>query len=310
MSSERFQIAYDGPDVHGGSMDVYALAPALLALGDLVRDTNRFFNQDRAAVIVQVESDFQHGSFDVSVLMDQTVIESAKQVLFGEHVDSKAIFEILFGSTVKHTLESVGVIGGLLALYKYLKGKKPDKVVIYDNSTTIVNGDIRAGSRSAEAYQNDGLRSKIDGIMRPLGRPGINKLEIRKNQQVIEEVHKEDLPERVLESSSCSSQQILIDTRETLVKVVSPHFENGKWKFSDGNAKFSADIQDPVFRQKLDNGDEGFYKGDVLKVRLTSAQTAKGDGKLHTDYSIEEVLDHTHTMRQPPLLPPAKTAKN
>lgn len=37
MSTDRFQLVYDGPEVRQGSMDVYALAPALLSLGDLVR---------------------------------------------------------------------------------------------------------------------------------------------------------------------------------------------------------------------------------------------------------------------------------
>ena len=37
-------------------MDVYELAPSLLSVGDLVRDVNRYLNQERAAVSLQVKS--------------------------------------------------------------------------------------------------------------------------------------------------------------------------------------------------------------------------------------------------------------
>jgi hypothetical protein len=95
VSQDNFQIAYDGAAVRDGSMDVYELAPALLSIGDLVRDVNRFLNQDRATVSIQVQSDFKAGSFEVSLLVDQNLVEHAKQVLFGTGiVDAKTLLEI------------------------------------------------------------------------------------------------------------------------------------------------------------------------------------------------------------------------
>src|SRR3954468_13556568 len=63
MSKERFQIAYDGPIVREGVMDVYDLAPSLVALGDLVKEVNRELNGSNVTATVQVQSNFQRGSF-------------------------------------------------------------------------------------------------------------------------------------------------------------------------------------------------------------------------------------------------------
>src|SRR5271166_583724 len=84
------------------------------------------------------------------------------------------------------------------------------------------------------------------------------------------------------------------------------NFEEGKWRFSDGSAKFSASIADPIFQQKLDDRQEGFYKGDVLRVVLRTEQMEKPDGKIQTRHTIEEVLEHRQTGAQQRLLPPGK----
>ena len=53
---EKFQVAYLG-DVDGDhSMDVEALAPALLAFGKLIRAANAELNRDRATMRVLVDS--------------------------------------------------------------------------------------------------------------------------------------------------------------------------------------------------------------------------------------------------------------
>ena len=114
MSQDTFQLAYDGSALADG-MDVYELAPALLSLGDLIRDVNRFLNQDRTSVAVEVQSDFRRGSFEISILLDQSIVEGAKQVLFGANlIDAKGLVELLFGAKV---IASGGLVYGLLKVY-------------------------------------------------------------------------------------------------------------------------------------------------------------------------------------------------
>jgi len=301
MSKDRFQFSYDGRDIKEGAMDVYELAPALLSLGDLVRDANRFLNQDRASVAVQVQSDFQGGSFEISIVIDQNLIEAAKAILFsGAVIEASGLTKLIFGDTVTGK-----VITGLIKLYKALNGKKPDAAKLtFDHAGKVTYiENLYVDADTANLYMNDIIRNDVDKVMRPLAKPGIDKIEVRKDKQVIEQLSKENLPARVLESGEQASekQDTLSNYREALLKVVTANFEKGKWKFSDGAAKFNAEIEDPVFRDQLDRHEVGFYKDDSLRVQLKTVQT-ENNGKIKAKYSITEVIEHKHSPRQSELL--------
>jgi hypothetical protein len=306
MSKDNFQLAYDGPAVREGSMDVYDLAPALLGIGDLVRDANRFLNQDRADVSVQVESDFQHGSFEISLMVDQTVLAQAKEMLFaGSISEAKELLMLLFGTT-----SVAGAVVGAIKIYKMLKGKKPEAASIkIDNSQTTIINNIAVEARTANLYLNDDIRSQLDRVVAPITKPGFDKMEVRKNKAVLEELRKADLPDRLLESGEASSQDSLVNSREAFLSVETANFAKGKWRFSDGTAKFNAQLNDPAFRQHIDSREEGFFSGDTLRVSLTTTQTVKPDGKIQTTYSIDKVLEHRHGPTQERLLPPPPPTK-
>ena len=298
MSQDRFQLVYDGDDVRQGSMDVYDLAPALLSVGDLVRETNRFLNQDRANVSVQVRSDFQRGSFEIFLAVDQNIIEQARQALFGGNlVDAQGLINLIFGhpvSVLGGTTAATAALMGVIKLYKMLKGQKPRpvEILIQDNSTTIIQ-DIKVNSETAQLYLNDAIRSRVDRVVQPITKQGIDSLEVRKGKEVIDRIEKPDVPDHVYKASRESrTSEVLSDTREALLKVTKANFEKGKWGFSDGTAKFGADVNDADFQRKLDNREIGFYKGDVLRVLLKTTQTAQPTGNFRTQYTIERVLEH------------------
>ena len=48
MSSSSFRIAFEGEPFAEGEIDVNDLAPALLALGEVIQAANRALNGDRA----------------------------------------------------------------------------------------------------------------------------------------------------------------------------------------------------------------------------------------------------------------------
>src|SRR5271167_299993 len=116
MPSERFQLTYDGRSLRDNTMDVYELGPALVAIGDLVRDTNRLLNGDRAAVDIRVDAGFKSGSFEIQLLLDQRIFESAREALeFLAAVDVQGILNALFGAAGEHSDKlAEGVIVGLI----------------------------------------------------------------------------------------------------------------------------------------------------------------------------------------------------
>ena len=300
MPPESFRVTYIGNEVRTGAMGVDELASALQALGTLIRDSNRILNGDQATVALKVDSEFRKGSFEIKFLLEQQLVETAVQTFgFSSLVDVHGLLHALFGTAMEHRDQLAEVtLAGLFAIYRLLKGKKPEPktLVINDNHGVINIGDreIRVDARGAQLYVNDTVRSDLDQIARTVAREGIEKLEVHQDEALVEQLSKEDLPSHVkaLEAPQESTEHTQTDTREALLKVVTANFEEGKWKFSDGQAKFNASIVDPIFQQRLDDREEGFFKGDVLRVVLKTEQVERATGKIQARYMIEEVLEH------------------
>jgi len=302
MSKSHFQLAYD---VRAGTMDVNELAPALLATGDLLREANRQLNGERSDVTVKVQSDFRRGSFEVALVVDHTILEQAKNLLFpASMVGAAALIKLLFGTEIGKR----GVVGAsesVLDLWKRFKGERP-KSVIEDPEkkiTIIIMGDnneVAVNPQIGSLYGNDAIRYSIGGAVHPVANPEIKGLEIRKGETILNEVTKGDLPAATdeLSSSEATGAKVLRATKEVMLKVIRANFEKGKWGFSDGMARFSADIADPEFKRQLDAKEIGFYKDDRILALLTTTQVVTEQETLESRYVIDKVLKHIHAPRQ------------
>jgi hypothetical protein len=309
MPTQRFQLKYAGDELRDGTMNAVELSSALAGLADLIQDSNRLLNGDRAGVDIRVNADFRKGSFEIQLLLDQHIFESTRAALeFMAVVDAKNLLDQLFGAALEHGDKLIsGCIIGLIALYKALKGKKPkpENIIIKDNHgvINIDQREIHVDGTTLKLYLNDPIRNDIDKMLLPVAKDGVDSLTVTREGAELNEVKKEDLPERVTsDAHEQSSDRPLRNTREALLKVATANFEKGKWRFSDGGTKFSANIADPVFQAKLDSREEGFYKGDVLHVMLESEQTESANGRIQTKYTIKEVLEHRKTGEQQFLL--------
>lgn len=311
MSKSEFQLAYDGPSLRDGTMEVGELASSLLAVGDLLRNANRELNGNRAEVSLHVKADFKSGSFDVALLLDQGLLEQANNILIpGAVVGGTALLHLVFGTDAGKKGLS-GILTSVLDIWKKLRGEKP-KSVVEDRGkgvTILVCGDgneVTVDAYAGALYTKDSIRSSLTGVVRPLTKDGIRTLNIRKGKTAINVVTQADLPlalHQTLALSETSSANALRDSREALLRVVRANFEKGKWGFSDGAANFSADITDNGFKQKLDSREIGFYKGDTLRVILTTTQVVMSeDQTFHTKYEIEKVIEHIHAPKQQKLI--------
>ena len=86
MSKVTFQLRYDGPALSEHGMDVADLAPALLALGELIKRANATFNGDAAKVNLIVQSDFEHKCFQINLELIQSILSSIGTLL-ADHLD-------------------------------------------------------------------------------------------------------------------------------------------------------------------------------------------------------------------------------
>ena len=308
MSKETFQVAYDGEGVVNGSMDVRLLAPALLALGELVKSANTVLNGESANTSLRVESDFKTGSFEISLILDQTLLETVKNLFTPDNiVGAAALFTAIFGAA-KPTGKA---IEGLLKLYKALHGEKP-KTTLIDQSThnsifVLGNGnEVLVGENTAKLYTDEPTMKYIDQVVRPVSEKNIDYLEVKKQSEVIDRIVISDLPKRLTEPEEFREIEIadgakLNSTREVLLRITKPALEGGRWGFSDGKTKFGASIDDESFNQKVARRQEGFYAGDTLHVLLRTSQKIVKDNKMEVSYAVERVITHTHAPQDQPL---------
>lgn len=296
MSAATETIAYDGDALRDGSMDVRDLAPALLELGALCERVNELLNGDQVRLKVNVRADFKKGSFAVNLEVIQTAYESVRQLLFGQGIqDAKYIWEVISGAA--------GAGGGILFLYKKLRGKAARQVeekgaqaeITINNTTVIVPVQV------VNTYNDEAVRSRVEGVMRPLLREGIDVFEARSGEAVIEEVTKEEAEAAAEERRSPDidiEPPMLESTHEAALEIVKVPFRSGLvWNFAMGKTKLSAEMKDEDFLRRHQSGETAFSAGDVLLVMLHTQTWHTGSG-LRVHHEVTKVINHVHRTPQ------------
>ena len=89
-----------------------------------------------------------------------------------------------------------------------------------------------------------------------------------------------------------TEEDVLDDVREELLQILNVTFKSAnKWRFAMGDMPFFATMSDEAFLRRVDNGEESFRAGDILRVRLHKRQARRGTN-IHVDYEVTEVLEH------------------
>lgn len=297
----KARIAYVGPALENGEMDVRDLAPALLAFSDLVESANKALGGERRIKVTLNQNSIRAGSFDITMFLDCSFLEQIK--LFtktAEEVGLADLMEVLgWGTTAKGAAASIVV--GVLSLIKYMKGKRPEKAgtdseghveIILDDGTKIITTE-----KTFIVYKNLECRKYIEKMMVPLEEDGIEQFELRSpktpdNKTPLEVVLKEEKEYFTAPPSSDNIEELPTSREEEItVKVTSPVFVKGqKWRLSDGNSTFWASMEDKEFWDKVEKGELSFSNGDMLRIRYYIRQSVKG-GTLSSDYIMTKVLD-------------------
>jgi hypothetical protein len=304
MSWETFTIAYDGPALREGAMDVRDLAPALMALGQLLDAANVRINGQDAQIKLQVRAT-EHGSFQIALELAQTWTSQVLQFF--------ATPEASGATNLLNWVLGVGGIGAtsLIFLTKKLKGKSPDSVSkISDNMMRITIGSesFDVPMELLRLYQDMSVRIAAQKLIEaPLAREGIDIFEVRKEGVRVSFVTKEEAV--FFTRPTIPDEPLTESVRRAAFSIVSLAFkEDNKWRLYDGNTQIHATIEDPDFLAKVDNNQVSFSKGDILICDVKITQTRTADG-LKTDYVVEKVVEHRPASRQIPLFPPGTTQK-
>jgi len=295
MSKATFNVLYDGPALANSEMDVRDLAPALLALGELLEEANAVLNAGKAKVSVQVRASFKTGCFGIELDVLQGLLQQAQALFAHENVaTAKNLLEWL-GLIEDHAGKIAATGGGLLWLIKKLRGRKIDQVTLLDNGNVKVvldDGFLETEQQVIALYRQLRVRRALEKVLKPLESEGIDTFAATDLQQKHRFIEVTKAERSYFEAPDAESEHLSDEEAIVNLQIVSISFQDGnKWRFSDGANVFFADLLDESFSAQIASSAASFTNGDILKVRLRKIQTLVGD-TIKTEHQVTKVLEH------------------
>lgn len=304
MSDANFSLIFEGPAVENGEIDVQDLAPSLMALGELLQAANAELNGERARVAVKLRAT-RKGSFEVDLSVVQSLAAQAATLLdsLAGHKDGIAAANELADVILKVGGAVIGTGGGLLALLKWLRGRKPDKIEPRAGEVHVHLGDtvFVTNSQTILLAENRIVREQARKVVAVLEKEGIDRIATRQDgpeKLTIEraEVSYFDIPDGTEETLEDSE-------REMWLQIDSLSFKEGnKWRLTDGGEPFFASVEDVDFLNKIAKGEVSFSKADDLHCLVHERQSRTSKGQLRKDRTIMRVIEHRPGARQLKLL--------
>jgi len=297
--SIRFEVVYDGPALDSNEMDARELAPALVAIADLLEETNRLVNGNAAQVKVNVRGSFKSGSFGIDF------------TLFYDWV--KNLLDSLNSDPVNGALNLLTIVGlsgsasaGLIQLIKRIHGRSITKVEELDGGRVILTIEeterIETRGDVVKLFRSRKVREALDAaVYRPLERDGVDEFRVNLPSHEPERIGKED--HGLYLAPDVPDEPLGETVADAHLQIVALSFaEDNKWRFSRSydETPFFAAIKDSEFLDKVNRREINFAKGDILKVKLRTREGVTNRG-LYREYFVDKVLDHRTMERQLPL---------
>ena len=293
MSTAQFQIKFDGEGLRAGTMDVRSLAPSLLAIADLIDESNRVINQNRASVSLKVRGDFEASSFESTLELTLSFYEQTRALLLGSDVQD-----------AKELLQTIGVLGGsalgvrsLLGLLKKIRGRKPKRVRLEKQSGAeskaiieLEGEDVETSKPVADLYNDIKVLQAAREIARPLDEQGIDVLELGEKTGGRQRIDKSDLPALEAPLAEVGEETLLDSTYRRVFGVVRPSFsEDYVWTLSDGENNIRVTMSDTAFLKEVESGALAFSSGSLIEADVSSVTSRTPTGKLTTRSTINKV---------------------
>ncbi|MDB5667027.1 hypothetical protein [Cypionkella sp.] len=305
MSSSSFRIAFEGVPFENGEIAVSDLAPALLALGEVVQAANKALNGSRAEARLKLRAT-NVGSFEALLSVDLSMLDAIKDMLDAvvDNPERVVAATDLLELLLKAGTVVGGTVFGLFHAVKFLQGKKPEKVEnrsdgfteITVNHTTII-----VDRRTVTLLEDFQTREALEKFSeKALSIEGIEALRLGDNcvEASLVLTPRDRLSFQVPTPSE-DDERVEVVEREVLLKIVTSHFRDGyKWRFTDGGEKaFTADIEDTNFLNDVLEAKLSLSANDTLRCRIREEQRLTTTG-LTKEIKVLRVIEHIPGARQ------------
>lgn len=306
----RTTIRYDGPALGSHEMDVQDLAPALLALADMIQIANRKFNGDKADIRVLVNADVEQKCFMIDLSLVMSFLDQAKTFLDSDRV-----------KTAREIAEWIGLIGGgaltagggAFALLKLLKGgeQTPFQISAASGHVVVITGEgaqVTFAPETLALVQDKGFVDKAKTVMRPLSKPGYSEVSFVQGKDEVVTIEREEA-ERILAAPSDS----IVDTPSEsvshirgVVRIKSPQYEgNAKWSLLWNGRAIDAEMVGPAadWVASFQANKVDAPPNTVLDVSMTETVRLndRGEAVGRALYTVHEVHKATPPPAQPNL---------
>ncbi|MFC0696768.1 hypothetical protein [Paraburkholderia humisilvae] len=291
---QQFYVVYDGPALKDHRMDVRDLAPALIAIADLLTAANEEINGKTAKLRVHVNASFKAGSFGIDLVATQHLLSQIKDIFSGNGASA-----VCNGYTLMTMVGFVGG-GGLIGLLRRLKGRRPVQIRQTGKVATVhisQTESIEVDSRVVKLYRSSIVRTSLEKVVSPLEQEGITDFGVMMLERLVLEIHDDEVGSLSAVTMDTAAEVVSDTTSHKMLQIESLAFKDGStWRVHDGIATFHAWVDDRAFLKKIDAG-ERFGKGDVLLVDLRQVQRIDG-GRLNSESTIVKVLEHRQPLQQ------------
>lgn len=228
-------------------MEVQDLAPALLALADIIQIANRRFNGSHADIKVLVNADVEQRCFMIDISLVQSLLDQARTLLGTDGA-----------KTAKEIAEWVGILGsgsiGLFQLLKFLRGSQEARTPLHiqnDGSGNIIiagrGSTIIVPQPVYALAQEPKIVEKAKAVMRPLAKEGYETLAFLEGEEEVFEVNKQEA-EAIAELSNQPLSQIPSESTSHIrgqVRIKSAQYEgSAQWAFLWNGRAINAEMMD------------------------------------------------------------------
>lgn len=305
MAETGLSVTFRGPRVDAGRMQVRTLAPALLALADLIHDA---------------QQDVYAGDPPLTVDIDAVEAGSFRVVLAMVH---DAAVHVLTSDTTSASANLVGLAQGVLLAFDLWRriGRREIEAVepVGEGQTRIRLADateITAPTPAVRMVRSVRRREYARGVVEPLREEEITEVEFAVVDRDPVTIGREDAGAFAVGDPD---EDGVREYRTVMPMTISSlSFKRGnKWRLHDGSTTYWVRIEDDAFLDRVETNSEDFRKDDQLVVELVTRQFIRDGQLVNAEHVVRSVMSHVPVdpdrqiplMSQPSLPPSTRSGR-